>query len=152
MLALLDQEKEPFIATDEEALIAKETFAKLKPLADAKTDVKVRVVEQADIVVSLPARAVELIVDFLAAMAERKPVSVIPHAAELTSQQAADYLNVSRPYLVGLLDKGEIPHRLVGTHRRVRVSDLMAYKKKSDDSRRVAIKRMVAEAQKLELP
>jgi len=152
MLALLDQEKEPFVATDEEAVIAREAAAKLKPLADAKTDVKVRVVEKADVVVALPARAVALIVDFLVAMAERKPVSVIPHAAELTSQQAADYLNVSRPYLVGLLNKGEIPYRLVGTHRRVLVSDLMAYKRASDRSRRAAIKSMVEEGQELELP
>lgn len=150
MLALLDQE-EPFVATEEEALIAREAFAKLKPLAEAKTDIKLRVVEQADIVVPLPARAVEIIVGFLHAMVERKPFSVIPHAAELTTKQAADFLNVSRPFLVGLLDKGEIPHRLVGSHRRVLMSDLQKYQKKSDETRRAAIARMVAESQKLGL-
>jgi excisionase family DNA binding protein len=152
MLALLDQEKEPIIATDEEALIAKEALSKLKPVADAKTDVKIRLVESADVIVPLPARALELIVDVLTSMVERKPISVIPHTAELTTKQAADFLNVSRPYLVGLIDKGEIPHRLVGTHRRVQMSDLTAYKKKSDQTRRAAIARMVAESQKLELP
>lgn len=152
MLAWMDQGREPFVATDAEAAVAKEAFDKLKPLADAKTDVEVRLVEKGGVIVSLPPRALELIVEFLAAVGDRKPVSVIPHAAELTTQQAADYLNVSRPHLVGLLEKGEIPYRMVGTHRRVRVSDLTTYKKISEDTRRAAIKRMVAEAQKLELP
>jgi len=152
MLARLDHEKEPFVATEEEALIAREALAKLKPLADAKTNIKLRLTGKADGVVPLPARAVEIIVDLLAAIMERKPFSVLPHEAEVTTKQAADVLNVSRPYLVGLLEKGEIPHRMVGTHRRVLMTDLLNYKKKSDEGRRAAIARMVAESQKLGLP
>jgi excisionase family DNA binding protein len=153
MLALLDQVDEPLIATDEEAVIAKEAAEKLAAVALSGMDVRLRVNEKgADIVVPLPARAVKMIVEFLLAMAERKPVSVIPHTAELTTQQAADFLNVSRPHLVGLLDSGEIKHRMVGTHRRVRVSDLVAYKARSDQARRDAIAAMVAEAQRLKLP
>ncbi len=127
-------------------------MAKLKPVAAEGTEIGLRVASKPEVVVPLPARAVALIVDVLAAMADRKPVSVVPHEAELTTKQAADFLNVSRPYLVGLLDKGEIKHRVVGTHRRVLVADLMAYKQKSDEARRAAIARMVAEAQKLGLP
>jgi len=150
MVALVD---EPFIATDEEAVIAKEAAEKLEAVALSGADVRLRVNEKgADVVVPLPARAVRIIVDFLKAMADRKPVSIIPHAAELTTQQAADFLNVSRQYLVGLLDKNEIPHRIVGTHRRVRVSDLVAYQEKSDRARREAIDEMVAEAQRQNLP
>jgi excisionase family DNA binding protein len=154
MLALLDQVEEPLIATDEEAVIAKEAVEKLAPVAASGADVRLRGVNEkgADIVVPLPARAVQMIVEVLTAMAERKPVSVIPHTAELTTQQAADFLNVSRPHLVGLIDKGEIAHRMVGTHRRVRVSDLFAYKTKSDQARREAIAAMIAEAQELKLP
>ena len=152
MLALIDQVKEPLVATDEEAIIAKEAANKLKALSLAGVDLKLRAVENADIIVPLPARAIEMIVAVLSAMAERKPVSVIPHTAELTTQQAADFLNVSRPYLVSLIDKNEIPHRMVGTHRRVRVSDLQTYKKRSDEKRSAAIRTMVAEAQKLGLP
>jgi excisionase family DNA binding protein len=152
MLASLDQKNEPFAATDEEALIAREALAKLKPLAAEGTDIGLRIAQKPDVVVPLPARAVQLIIDFLAAMADRKPVLVVPHEAELTTKQAADFLNVSRPYLVGLLDKGEIEHRVVGTHRRILVADLMAYKRKSDEARRAAIARMVAESQKLGLP
>jgi len=152
MLALVDQVREPLVATDEEAIIAREAASKLKALSLAGVDLKLRAVEKADVIVPLPTRAIEMIVDFLTAMAERKPVSVIPHTAELTTQQAADFLNVSRPHLVSLIDKGEMPHRMVGTHRRVRVSDLLAYKKRSDEKRRAAIRSMVAEAQKLGLP
>jgi excisionase family DNA binding protein len=152
MLALIDQVKEPLVATDEEAIIAKEAANKLKALSLAGTDLKLRAVENADIIVPLPARAIEMIVAVLLAMAEHKPVSVIPHTAELTTQQAADFLNVSRPHLVSLVDKGEIAHRMVGTHRRVCVADLLAYKKRSDEKRRAAIHSMVAEAQKRGLP
>jgi len=147
-----DQGQEPLIATNEEALVAREAAAKLKPFADAKADLNVRVVERADIVVPLPARALRLITDVLTAMAERQPVSLVPYTAELTTQQVAEFLNVSRPYVVGLIDKDEIPHRMVGTHRRVLMSDLIAYKKKSDAKRRAAIGKLVAEAQKLGLP
>ena len=151
MLAPHDQRHEPLTATDEEALAAREALAKLKSVAAEGTELGLRVARKPD-VVPLPARAVALIVDVLTAMADRKPVSVVPHEAELTTKQAADFLNVSRPYLVGLLDKGEIKHRVVGTHRRVLVADLMAYKQKSDEARRAAIARMVAESQKLGLP
>jgi len=151
MLAPHDQRHEPLTATDEEALAARYALAKLKSVAAEGTEIGLRVARKPD-VVPLPARAVALIVDVLTAMADRKPVSVVPHEAELTTKQAADFLNVSRPYLVGLLDKGEIKHRVVGTHRRVLVADLMAYKQKSDEARRAAIARMVAESQKLGLP
>ena len=100
MLALLDQAREPFVASEEEALIAREATARLRPIAEAKQDVRLRVMEQPkDVVVPLPARALQLIVEVLSAMAERKPVSFIPLDAELTTQQAADFLNVSRPFL-----------------------------------------------------
>ena len=140
-MLVLDQVKEPLVATDEEAVIAKEAVEKLRSVALASVDVRLGVAEKADIVVPLPARAVEMIVAVLTAMAERKPISLIPHTAELTTQQAADFLNVSRPHLVGLLEKEQIPYRKVGSHCRIRVADLQAFKEESNRSRREAIAR-----------
>jgi excisionase family DNA binding protein len=151
-MLVLDQVKEPLVATDEEAVIAKEAAEKLRSVALASVDVRLGVAEKADVVVPLPARAVEMIVAVLTAMAERKPISLIPHTAELTAQQAADFLNVSRPHLVGLLEKERIPYRKVGRHRRVRVADLQAFKEESNRSPQEAIASMVAEAQTLKLP
>ena len=151
MLALLDQTTEPFVADEAEAVIARLAAGRLKSVAEAKVDIRVVVEGTAKIVVPLPARAVELIYQVLMAMGDRTPISFIPHEAELSTQQAADYLNVSRPYLCGLLDKGEIRHRMVGRHRRVRFADLRDYEEKSRKDRQAALNEMAEEARKLGL-
>uniref|UniRef100_A0AAU2VWJ8 Helix-turn-helix domain-containing protein n=1 Tax=Streptomyces sp. NBC_00008 TaxID=2903610 RepID=A0AAU2VWJ8_9ACTN len=87
---------------------------------------------------TLPREAVELLAGLLAHLGAGRGVSIVPSTAELTTQQAADILNVSRPFLIGLLDAGEIECRLVGTHRRITASSLMEYKQTDDRRRREA--------------
>ena len=101
--------------------------------------------------VELPAPAAELLVEILENMAAGSPVAVLRKDAELTTQQAADFLNVSRPFLVDLLEAGAVPFRKVGTHRRVRFDDLRAYKQITDDARRKALDELAADAQELDM-
>lgn len=115
-------------------------------------DVRVLVEEdpaQGSLVV--PRSAVELLARILAHMAAGQGVSVVPADAELTTQQAADLLNVSRPFLIGLLDAGEIEYRRVGKHRRVRADSLLDYKRKDDQRRREAADELTSLGQEMGL-
>lgn len=96
-------------------------------------------VENGDPALVLPRQAVEMFTYVLGAMARGQGVQLIPLNAELTTQQAAEVLNVSRPYFIGLLERGEIPYRLVGRHRRIRFDALMDYLRQEDLRSKTAV-------------
>lgn len=99
----------------------------------------------------VPREAAVLLAKILGFLANGEGVNVIPDTAELTTQQAAEFLNVSRPYLIKILESGAIPFRLVGTHRRVRFRDLSAFKSRDDLARRRAADELTQLTQELGL-
>ena len=99
----------------------------------------------------MPIEALEALREVLGQLAAGNAVQIVPLQPELSTQQAADILNVSRPYLIGLLDSGKIPHRKVGAHRRVKYADVMAYKKADDEQGRAALDVLTQEAERLGL-
>lgn len=153
MSSLVPKIAEPIVPTANEAQVARESSRRLALHAGTHRNLMIQIVENNHPVesLSLPASAVRLLVDILTEMAEGNAVTLIPVNAELTTQQAADLLNVSRPHLVKLLDHNAIPYRKVGTHRRVFFSDLMAYKKKNDEARMKALDELAEQAQKLNM-
>ena len=99
----------------------------------------------------VPTHAVRLLMRLLAEMGEGNGVKLLPIHAELSTQQAADLLNVSRPYLVKLLDEGALPSRRVGTHRRVLLHDLMEFKQRELALRLAALDELTALSQEMGL-
>lgn len=92
----------------------------------------------------MPRIAVDLLAQVLAKLAAGQGVTLVPAHAELTTQQAADLLNVSRPYLIKLLEENKIEYRTVGTHRRITAASLMDYKARDDAQRRKAADELAA--------
>ena len=138
--------------TEEEARLAREAARRLATLRESgPTDAGICFYEDplfANPIV-LPPAALRVLEDALAGMARGHAVVLLPVRKELTTQRAADLLGVSRPFLIGLLEEGKIPFRNVGSHRRVRLDDLMAYKRRDDEARRRVAEQLTADAQEL---
>jgi excisionase family DNA binding protein len=99
--------------------------------------------------VEVPRSALAALAQVLDSFAHGEGVTVVPAQAELTTQQAADALHVSRPFLIGLLDAGQIEYRTVGTHRRVKAASLIRYLREDDARRQAAADALSAEAREL---
>jgi len=138
--------------TEADARQARESLQRISDiLTSGMSDLSIRIQndEQTGADIILPASVLRLLKDILAEMAQGHAVALLPVQAELTTQQAADLLNVSRPYLIRLLEDSKIPFRLVGQHRRVRFDDLLAYQRKDDEDRRRVADELTADAQEL---
>src|SRR5437870_2344655 len=142
---------DPIAPTEAETELAKESSRRLAHYLGARDGLRLQIIEEGGQgeAVTVPVSAVRLLIHILTEMAQGNAVTLVPVHAELTTQQAADLLNVSRPYLVKLLDEGKIPYRTVGKYRRVRFDDLMAYKRKDDEARAKILDQLTAEAQEL---
>jgi len=101
--------------------------------------------------ITIPAAAYSLLLEILSQMAQGNAVKIIPIKPELTTQEAASILNVSRPDLVGLLEGGKIPYRQVGIRRRILTQNVIDYKNHLDAARRQALEELTAQAQELKM-
>jgi excisionase family DNA binding protein len=145
MVAILD--KEPTVLpTKEDAVLAREASHAISRIQPEELRVKVDGME-----LVLPRAATKLIHHLLTEMSLGNAVTLIPIHAELTTQEASDFLNVSRPYLIRMLEQGKMPYHMVGTHRRVRFQDLEAFKMETGKKRLETMDELAAQAQELRM-
>ena len=144
---------DPTIAPENEAQVAHKASRVLEARAGAKASVRVQIVEAGREVTTLdvPPTAVQLIRSLLKEMGDGKALTLVADDAEITTNQAADLLHVSRPYVVGLIKKGELPARLVGKQRRLPLKDVLSFKKDNEAKRRKTLSELIAHDQKLGL-
>ncbi|MBX6342618.1 MAG: helix-turn-helix domain-containing protein [Thermomicrobiaceae bacterium] len=139
--------REPIEARSEEV----PTIARLDDVGGQSDRVRATFVRSdgTETTIELPESVARLLEQAVHLLARGEAVSIVPVHKELTTQEAADLLNVSRQYLVRLLERGEIPYHRVGTHRRIRFGDVMAYKRARDRRRREGLARLTALSQDL---
>ncbi|MEJ1962256.1 MAG: helix-turn-helix domain-containing protein [Gammaproteobacteria bacterium] len=138
----------PSLPTEGEVTLARESSRLLAACLGSGPTARLRVIDGQD-EIEIPVRALRLLVDILAQMGEGRGVTILPIKAELTTQQAANVLNVSRPYLVNLLERKELPFRKVGKHRRVPLESLLAYQQEARKKQEAALDALAKQAQEL---
>jgi excisionase family DNA binding protein len=133
-----------------DAELAASVLRGLDAALDADTPVRLNLGERGGDV-EVPRSVLAALARVLDSFAHGEGVTLVPAHAELTTQQAADAMGVSRPYLIGLLDAGQIAYRTVGTHRRVQAASLIQYLREDDARRTAAANELAAEAHALGL-
>lgn len=141
--------------TKKDQKIARSSLSKVREtsrkVSSRESDsVKIKTQEMGEYL-AIPKKAFFLLFDILQNMAEGKSITLLPSDSEVSTQQAADLLNVSRPHLVKLLEAGEIPFKKVGTHRRVELKDIIAYEEKQKKNREEQLASLARQAQELNL-
>jgi len=102
-------------------------------------------------VIQVPPQALKVIAQVLGAMSERRPIVLMPSKQEVSTVEAANFLNVSRPFVIKEIEQGRLPYRMVGTHRRIAFNDLMQYAEKMRACQQSALDRMDENAHELGL-
>lgn len=101
--------------------------------------------------IALPPASLKFIGQILGAMSEGRPIALIPENREFTTVEAANFLNVSRPFLIKEIEAGKLKHRMVGTHRRIAFEDLVAYARQMREKQEAALDKLAANARELGL-
>ena len=143
----------PITPSKADIQLAAKTGKHLATLPKAKTTYALQLIEngKSDDTLEIPAPAMQILVNVLEEMAKGNTVTLVPLQEEITTQQAADILNVSRPFFIQMLDNDEIPFRKVGARRRVKLADVMNYKRHLYDNRLKILKELTAYDQELGL-
>ena len=143
---------DPIIPSHQDALLAEAARAALEhsEALDEALHVQINTTGH-EATLDLPPVVTRLLIDLLRETAAGNAVTLVPVETEMTTQQAADLLNVSRPFLVGLIDKGVLAARLVGKHRRLSLRDVLAYKAEQFSKREQALDEIAATDQQLGL-
>lgn len=140
-------EREPVSAPDTE----QPALSRIDILLEREAEGTAFLVDPTGESIELPKTLYQILRQVVHHLTHEEAVSIVPVGKELTTQQAADLLNVSRPYLIQLLEHDEIPYRRVGTHRRIQFGDLMAYKHQRDQERRSGLRQLTRMSQQLGL-
>jgi excisionase family DNA binding protein len=135
----------PTIEETEEAKVSSRALSKYASSDRLNLKIILNGDETEDLI--LPGSAVNMLLAVLTEMSKGNAMTLMPINAELSTQQAAEILNVSRPHLVSLLEKNTIPFRKVGAHRRVMAQDVFEYKERIDSERLKVLDELAAQAQ-----
>ncbi len=141
--------------TKNEQIIAQKSLDSASRLAKSfarrKKSVVIEVSDHENVHLEVPPKVFRLLKEILSIMAQGKAFSLIPSESEISTQQAAEMLNVSRPHVVKLLETGKIPFHKVGKHRRILLEDIVAYMKNFQKVREAALKKLADQAQELDM-
>jgi len=151
--AVMTYNIEPTVPSDRDAVLAEAVSRALEQGHADEKNLRVQVAAAGHEVTTLdlPPVVARLLMDILKEMAAGHAVTLVSLEAEISTQQAAEVLNVSRPYVVGLIDKGTLPARMVGNQRRLPLKDVLAYKAENRAKRRETLRELAAHDQQLGL-
>ena len=148
--------KDTFIPSDKDIQIAKESSRILSSLLDKKhSSLALHYLQSKDSesvkMISLPDPALRLLLDILIQMSKGNTVTIRPLHAELTTQEAADILNVSRPFIIKQLEEGKLSYKMVGTRRKLLLQDVIEYKESMYRARMKSLDKLTKDAQDLDM-